>query len=97
MNNYNNQKERLNIVINIINKLKKYKIKNGSIINLYNKELCSFIEEFKNITNNYIKQDDNKEIKGFKGTLYFEEIGKNIEYNLPAYRNIEPLFVIRIK
>jgi len=46
--------ERLNIVLNIFKKLKNYKLKNGNTLNLYNENLCSFIKEFKKITNQYI-------------------------------------------
>ena len=92
---YYTQKERLNIVLNIIKNLKNYKTNNNTIINLYNDELCSFIKEFKSITNNYIKQDDTKPIKEFKGKMFFEEINKEIEYICPANKNKNPLFVIR--
>lgn len=93
---YYSQKERVNIVIDIINKLKNFKTKNGNTVNLYNSNLCSFIDEFKNITNQYIKQDENN-LKGFKGKLYFEEIDKFIEYNLPIKNTEEALFVFRLK
>jgi hypothetical protein len=93
---YYSQKDRLIIVIDIINNLKKYKTKNGNIVNLYDSNLCSFINEFKDITNQYIKQDENN-LKEFKGKLYFEEIDKYIEYNLPIYKYKQPLFVIRFK
>lgn len=91
---YNNKSERLAIVLDIARKLKNYKLKNGSTINLYNSELCSFIEEYKKITNEYIKQDDDY-VVDYKGTLLFEEINKNIEYILPAKKSDNPLFVIR--
>tara|TARA_B000000441_G_C21732577_1_gene347449 strand:- start:42 stop:326 length:285 start_codon:yes stop_codon:yes gene_type:complete len=93
---YYSQKERVNIVIDIINKLKNFKTKNGNTVNLYNSNLCSFIDEFKNITNQYIKQDENN-LKGFKGKLYFEEIDKFIEYNLPIKNTEKALFVFRLK
>ena len=44
MTNYNNKSDRLAIVLDIAKKLKNYKLKNGSTLNLYNHELCSFIE-----------------------------------------------------
>lgn len=93
---YYSQKERVNIVIDIINKLKNFKTKNGNTVNLYNSNLCSFIDEFKNITNQYIKQEENN-LKGFKGKLYFEEIDKFIEYNLPIKNTEKALFVFRLK
>ena len=94
MTNYNNKSDRLAIVLDIAKKLKNYKLKNGSTLNLYNHELCSFIEEYKKITNEIIKQDED-DIKDYKGTLLFEEINKNIEYILPAKKSTAPLFVIR--
>lgn len=93
---YYNQTERLNIVFDIIKNLKNYKMSNDNIINLYNSDLCSFIDEFKKITNKYIKQDDNGTIIEYKGKLFFKEINKNIEYILPANKKIKPLFVIRM-
>jgi len=93
-NEYNNKAERLTIVLDIARKLKNYKIKNGGTLNLYNPELCSFIEEYKKIANEYIKQDDN-DVNDYCGTLLFEEINKNIEYKLPAHKSTAPLFVIR--
>jgi hypothetical protein len=85
-------KERLEIVLDIVKKLKNYKLKNNNIIDLYNENLCSFVKEFKEITKNYIKEG-----KKYEGTLYFEEINKNIEYILPINKNEEVLFVIRCK
>tara|TARA_B100000795_G_scaffold268098_1_gene254316 strand:+ start:2078 stop:2365 length:288 start_codon:yes stop_codon:yes gene_type:complete len=94
MTDYNNKSDRLIIVLDIVKKLKNYKLKNGSTLNLYNNELCNFIEEFKKITNEYIKQSE-EDIKDYKGTLLFDEINKNIEYILPAKKSTDPLFVIR--
>lgn len=86
--------ERLQIVLEIVNKLKNFKCKNNTIINLYDDNLCSFIGELKKIFNNYIKQDENKLID-YKGNLYFEEIDKKIEYFLPCRKNKKSLFVIK--
>ena len=86
--------ERLEIVLDIVKKLKNYKGKNNTTVNLYNEHLCSFIAEFKEICNNYIKQDESK-LEDYKGTLDFEEINKKIEYCLPCKKNKTPLFVIR--
>ena len=86
--------ERLQIVLEIVNKLKNFKCKNNTIINLYDDNLCSFIGELKEIFNNYIKQDENKLID-YKGKLYFKEIDKKIEYFLPCRKNKKSLFVIR--
>jgi len=86
--------ERLQIVLEIVNKLKNFKCKNNTIINLYDDNLCSFIGELKEIFNSYIKQDETKLID-YKGKLYFEEIDKKIEYFLPCRKNKKSLFVIR--
>jgi hypothetical protein len=87
--------ERLQIVLEIVNKLKNFKCKNNTIIDLYNDNLCHFITELKVIFNDYIKQYDANPTD-YKGILYFEEIDKNIEYFLPC-KNEPPLFVIRGK
>ena len=44
-----------------------------------------------------IHQQDEQNLKDYKGILYFEEINKNIEYFLPCGKNTKPLFVIRGK
>lgn len=84
------QTERLHIVLDIVKKLKNYKLNTGNTIDLYNATLCSFITDFKIITNKYINEE-----KEYKGTLFFEEINKNIEYILPIKKNKKPLFVIK--
>lgn len=73
------QTERVNIVLDIVRKLKNYKIKSGNTINLYNEELCSFINEFKEITKKYIKQETE-----YKGSLFLKKLIKrlNIFYQL---------------
>jgi hypothetical protein len=86
--------ERLQIVLEIVNKLKNFKCKNNTIINLYDDNLCNFIGELKEILNNYIKQDETK-LMDYKGNLHFEEIDKKIEYFLPCRKNKKSLFVIR--
>lgn len=86
--------ERLKIILDISKKLKNFKSPSGNeIIDLYNDQY-SFIQEFKKISNEYIQQDDNN-VKEYKGTLIFEEIDRNIDYIFPAKNYKEPLFVIR--
>jgi hypothetical protein len=82
--------------VDIATKLKNFKTKNGQIVNLYSDNLCSFITDFKQICNSYIKQDEAK-LVDFRGTLEFEEIDRTIEYVLPVKNHDEPLFVIRTK
>lgn len=93
---YYTQAERLKIVVDIATKLKNFKTKNGQVVNLYNENLCSFMIDFKQICNAYIKQDD-ATLVDFKGTLEFQEIDRTIEYVLPVKKHDEPLFVIRSK
>ena len=83
------QKQRLSIIMDIMMKLKNFKLNNGQIIDLYNQN-NSFINELKIISNLYIK--DGKTSKGF---LDFIEIGKKIEYHFPQKNYRKPLFVIR--
>jgi hypothetical protein len=81
--------ERINIIIDIMKKLKNFKLMNGEIINLYNNEY-TFIKELKIISNEYIRNG-----KEQKGKLFFEEIGKNVEYIFPEKSYKKSLFVIR--
>ena len=91
---YYTKMERLGIVLDIVNKLKNYECRNNTTINLYNEHLCSFITEFKEICDKYVKQDET-DLRDYEGTLDFEEINKKIEYFLPCRKNKNPLFVIR--
>lgn len=86
-----NTSERLQISMEIITNLKNYKMKNGKAIDLYNENLCKFVKELKGLINSYIRGDS-----GFNGKISFDEINKTIEYNLPLYKNEQPLFVIRM-
>jgi len=88
--------ERLQIVLEIVNKLKNFHCKNNTIINLYDENLCQFITELKEIFDKYIKQEESNLID-YKGILYFQEINKNIEYFLPCRKNEKSLFVIKGK
>ena len=88
------RKERLEIVMDIANKLKHYKTTKDTIIDLYTDE-TSFVPELKKIFNEYIKQDDELPLD-FAGILRFEEINRDIEYVLPGTDKKEPLFVMRI-
>jgi hypothetical protein len=61
MTNYT-EKERAQIIIDIMKKLKNFKLNNEESIDLYSNNY-SFIKELKDISNNYIK--DGKTQKGF--------------------------------
>jgi len=86
-----NYVERLNIILDIAKKLKKFEGKNGQIIDLYKNDI-SFIEDFKKISDIYIKQGIEQ-----CGKFDFIEIGRTIEYIFPVNKLQEPLFVIRFK
>ena len=88
--------ERLHIVLDIVEKLRKFKCGDNSIINLYDDGLCDFVQPLKLVFENYIKQSDDSPIE-YKGTLFFTEINKNIEYLLPNIKPTPSLFVIRGK
>lgn len=89
------REERLAIVLDIAKKLKNYVLSNGGTMNLY-EDHYSFVPELKQIFNDYIKQDNELPLD-YSGILRFEEIGKDIEYILPATNKKEPLFVIRMQ
>jgi len=88
---YLNQQQKIDITLSIAKKLKFYETPKGGIINLWNNQY-TFIPKIKEIFKNYIYGDIQ-----ISGELYFEEIGKYIEYRLPVLNTKKPLFVIRIK
>lgn len=93
---YYSKMERLNIVLDIVNKLKNFETTQKTIINLYDENMCSFISNLKIIFDSYVKQDETK-LTDYKGELLFEEINKNIIYYLPVKKKDKPLFVIKGK
>lgn len=86
------QKERLQIVLDIVKKLKNFKGVNGREVDLYQPHY-SYYEEFKEITKKYIAEEGPRDLKG---TIVFFEIGCNIDYMFP-YGKKKPLFVFRKK
>lgn len=88
--------DRLQNTLKIVYQLKNFKGKHNEIVNLYNENRCHFVSDLKKILKEYVNQDD-ETLVDYKGTLYFEEIDRNIEYLLPKNKNKEPLFVIRHK
>ena len=88
--------ERLQIVLDIVNKLKNFETTQKTIINLYDENMCSFIGPLKIVFDSYVKQDETK-LTDYKGELLFEEINKNIIYHLPVKKKDKPLFVIKGK
>ena len=53
---YYTKEEKVEIIIDIIKKLKKFPTKNQSTIDLYNKEY-SYVEKFKTISMDWIKNE----------------------------------------
>ena len=87
---YYSKEEKVKIIVDIIKKLKTFPTKNGSTIDLYNKEY-KYVEKFKTISMNWV----NTEHSEFEGSIYFEELNKYFEYNFPSKKKNEPLFVLR--
>lgn len=92
------KRERLEIVLSIINKLKTFPkqvitTNNSLFVNLYNFEYNA-IKELKKIFDRYINQEDNLSI-GISGKIHFSEINRTIQYNLPVGKNSQPLFLLK--
>lgn len=89
--------ERLNVVLEIINKLKKCPITNNidnPFVNLWNTNYGAIVK-LREIFNNYINQDDNCVLIGFSGKVQFDEINKMIVYKLPISKNLSSEFVLK--
>jgi len=87
---YYSQTERINIIKEIIIKLKNYVGKDSTVLNLYSDQY-SYYSEFRKITNDYIHNQ-----KTYSGILDFVEIGKKMEYYLPIRKKNIPKFIILI-
>jgi len=90
MENTYSQQEKVKICMDIISNLKNFKNSENIPVNLFN-ENYTFVKTIKTIFNDYIHGDTY-----FKGTIEFEEIGKQINYHLPWTKNHKPLFVIKM-
>jgi CCR4-NOT transcriptional regulation complex NOT5 subunit len=93
INKLKTKQERLDIVLNIVKQLKEFPKSHPSqgeipFVNLYNIEYGA-IRELKDIFTRYVQQDDSKpkELIGFSGKIYFEEINRYIEYILPIKKH----------
>jgi hypothetical protein len=86
---YKTIEEKIEIVSNIIRKLKYHIGTTGEIVDLYKQEY-SYYETIKNDFNNYIRNNET-----ISNKILFEEIGCKIEYNLPCKKRHKPFFVIR--
>lgn len=87
---YYTAQEKLEIVMDMVSKLRYYKNDRGEPVNLMN-ENFSFVSKLKEIMNKYVREDGSE----FKGFLEFEEIGKKLEYYFPASNKKDPTLVIR--
>ena len=87
---YYTAKEKLEIVMDMVSKLRYYKNDRGESVNLMN-EHFTFVSKLKEIMNKYVREDGSE----FKGFLEFEEIGKKLEYHFPASNKKDPTLVIR--
>ena len=87
---YYTAKEKLDIVMDMVSKLRHYKNDRGEAVNLMNEQF-SFVNKLKKIMNKYVREDGSE----YKGFLEFEEIGKKLEYYFPASNKRDPTLVIR--
>ena len=95
--NFKSQSERTSLVIDLCKKLKSFPSEYG-VVNLYNTQFTA-IQKIKQVFNDYIYQDDTnpEHLVGFSGKIYFPEINKFIQYNLPVRTSSTPLFVLKHK
>jgi hypothetical protein len=82
--------EKLQICLDIANKLKNYTNANGVCVNLFN-DTYTFIPKLKAIFSGYINGNVD-----YKGTLQFEEIDKTIKYYFPVSKKQKATFVIKM-
>lgn len=89
MNQKLSKEEKIGLVIKNVEYLKKFPVNNGDTFNLYKSEY-SYVDKLKEITMKYIKDD-----KNYKGSLYFEELDKFVDYNFSIYKNDNSYINIR--
>ena len=89
MNQKLSNEEKIAIVIKNIKRLKNFPVNNGDTFNLYKSEY-SYVDKLKEITMKYIKDD-----KNYKGSIYFEELDKFVDYNFSIYKNDNSYINIR--
>ncbi len=89
---YYTKVDKINIILDIIKKLKTFPSVNETTINLYNDQYL-FYSRFKELSNKWINEDKSY----FSGKIYFEELGTHFEYIFPKETCDEPLFVLRKK
>jgi hypothetical protein len=82
--------QKLEICLDITNKLKKYTNPQGVEINLFNDQF-SFVPKLKAKFAEYIKG-----VSDVSGTLDFEEINKKIVYHFPVSKKRKAKFHIKL-
>lgn len=83
---FKSKEERLQIVMDIIKKLKDLNILGFSGV----QEMLSIMKE-------YVALDITKETGGFSGKIKLQELKREIHYNLPILKNSNPIFVLKSK
>ena len=91
MSGYWNRQEKVEMCLDIANKLRSYQNQQGIQVDLF-QEHYSFVPKLKKIFSDFI--DDTKD---YSGVLEFEEIGKDIKYHFPISKKKKATFVIKIK
>lgn len=91
--NTKSKEERLEIVLDIIRKLRNFPTVNTATIDLYNSEYPAMIK-LREIFSRYVNQSDSS-LSGESGTIPFPEINRKIEYLLPIKKSTPPKFILR--
>jgi hypothetical protein len=91
---FKTREERLEIVLDIVRKLKNFPTTTGTIIDLYN---CDFpaMSQLKIIFNRYINQDDTQTLISESGKIAFPEINRKIQFILPVKKDALPTFILK--
>jgi hypothetical protein len=87
------KKERLMVIMDIINKLRNFVGESGETVNLYNEEY-SAVKQLKIDFDAYLNQDDETSIT-IENSVKFEELNRKIQYRLPAFSPHEPMFIMK--
>lgn len=88
-----NKNERLEIVLDIVYKLKKFEANNNvGFIDIYNMEYDA-MRKLKSVFDEYISCEPPIEKSG---KIYFGELNRNIHYILPSNDRRSPLFKMTI-
>lgn len=89
---FRNTKERLQIVLDIAQKLRNFPSADGCrTVDLYN-EAFPAIAQLKKVFHEYVRNESGNSLAG---KIRFPEIHKTIEYILPVKSHVEPVFVLR--